>query len=412
LPDEALLSSPRLAVESLEADGSAVVYHADRMTRLRVSRAVLKLLRRFRTPATAAEVIGEYGASNDVRATVARLVANGFLVGESDAGLATDDATRGLFVTTPATLFRVPRAPGNGRRQTVGIFGVPSDQGLRNSHGERRAPAVLRERSFDSEYRQRLEDGSPIGWFDVARRTRILEGVTMSDWGDVRSVAGEPLQRFQERVAAARSEVGAQSELTLALGGDHSTAFPLVASLAPLGDVAVLMFDAHTDFDRLQHGAAPTAINVGRAVAGLSHVKPFIQIGHRGFTLSNKLETGRDTYRVVPADVVRDRDVGGVAELVPAGMPFHVSIDVNVLDPTYAPAVTTLAPNGLRPGDVRAVIEAVARKSPCVGVDVCGFNPECEGARLTAKVVVHLLLACLDAALGSKTSAATSPSPV
>lgn len=390
-----LITSPRLVIETLEADGSAVVYHADRMTRLRLTRHVLSLLRRCERPTTRAALLEELGGREEVRAAIGFLEERAFLVPEHDLAPAVDEGANALFTTTESTLFRTPRRRESVANVDVAIIGLPSDAGLRSSHGERLAPEVLRVRSYDSEYRLGFGDGLPIGWFDVGRRGRILEGITMCDHGDVRLVPGEPLQRYQERVGAARKEAAARARITLALGGDHSNAYAIVASLPP--EIAVVMFDAHTDFDRLFHGAAPTAINVGRAIATLPNVERFIQVGHRGFTLSNKLETLRDDYHVVPADELRRRGASAVTTLVPHGMPFYVSIDANVLDPAIAPAVTTLAPAGLLPSDLRETLEALSSRGNCLGMDICGFNPECEGARLTAKVIVHLILACLDA---------------
>jgi agmatinase len=168
------------------------------------------------------------------------------------------------------------------------------------------------------------------------------------------------------------------------LGGDHMVTFPIVAGLAEAhGSVNILHFDAHPDLYE-DFGGDP-----------LSHASPFARIKERGFarrlvqvgirTLNAECRKQVETYGV---EVVEMRDF--TAERVPIPeQPLYVSIDLDALDPAFAPGVSHHEPGGLSVRDILSVLHRVP--GPIVGADVVEYNPTRDINGMTAVVAAKLV---------------------
>jgi agmatinase len=194
-----------------------------------------------------------------------------------------------------------------------------------------------------------------------------------------------------EDAAAARaviSEVTAEclaaGHAPLSVGGDHSVTYPILKAVhAKHGAVNVLHIDAHPDLhddfggDRFSH-ACPFARALDDGLIG-----KLVQVGIRCWD-PHQLEQAKkygvtvlrsDEVESVPADIYSD--------------PLYVSIDLDGLDPAFAPGVSHPEPGGLSTLDVLSMIRRI--KGPLVGADVVELNPERDCQMTTARVVIRLL---------------------
>jgi agmatinase len=393
--------SERIAIETADEDG-VVVYHADRATRLRLNRALYEVLQRFAEPAAPMEV-APGRAPEELQRCIETLLDKGFLVPAE--GEWRDDRPTGdrRLSTIPATLFNAPRRRRGEAAANVAVIGVPFDLGTPTWAGARWAPGEIRKRSLDNQYRVDFASGRPLGWFDVQHRRRILEGVTIADWGDVAFQYGEPGERIYERIGELVAEAAGEGSLPLLIGGDQSIAYSAAEALSRIEELVVLYLDAHTDFKPLPPGSGShNHSSTARRIVWLPRVTRMLQVGHRGYTLHDKVNRPWEGMEVMTLWDVRERGVGAVVDALPADARIHVSIDVDVLDPLHAPGTSNLTPGGFTPDELKALLLAVGGARRVVGMDFCGVNPERDTHFATSRTAVHLLLAGLGAALAPR----------
>ncbi|HEX8276359.1 MAG TPA: arginase family protein [Longimicrobiaceae bacterium] len=388
--------SPRVAIESIGRTG-VILFHPDHASRLKLTPCLYEIVRQFEGPTRLEDVLPEDARRESAKTCLRALITKGYLVDPDSEYESAGFERERVFTPTPYTLFRCPRAGMDEKASDVGVVGVPFDLGVASWAGARRAPEAIRERSNDADYRRDVATGLPRGWFDIQRRAHILAGVTFSDYGNIWFRHGEPLEAIHTRIGQGCRVLDDQGTFPLFLGGDHSIAYPIIRALQTRGRLSVLYFDAHTDSDRFLEGTVPNAVNVGRAILSLPNVARLVQVGHRGYTLNNKLETGTDRHRIVTAWDIREQGPEAVLAALPADTPCYISVDINCLDPAFAPGTCTPSPEGFSLGEFKRIARAVGESRHIVGLDVCEVNPEIDSGPTTTKSACHLIFAVLGA---------------
>ncbi len=303
----------------------------------------------------------------------------------------------------------------------VVVVGIPCEAGALGRRGPARAPASLREASREVFlYREDAESGEPLGAIDLERGELVLAGVRVRDLGDL-VLPGEP---GPEEVATRAREVVARiaraGALPLVLGGDHSVSAGVVAGLADAGELGVLVLDAHLDTSPrsdvpLTHA---TWIPAARRVPA---VRRLVHVGARGWhpptaDFRRRLAAGAPPAealaatlaaggidRMVPSAELVDRGGQAILAALDGALRWHVSLDVDVLDPAAVPTTPLPVPLGPQPRELALLLEGLGRRIPLAGIDVVEYAPlgiTPAAARTTMALVVRLLAAAAPA-LGS-----------
>jgi arginase len=266
---------------------------------------------------------------------------------------------------------------------------------------------------------------SAIRYADLAARIREL-GRDVSDWGDIVSPVpeatevGDPSSRYLapiklacENVAALVADAASQGSLPLVLGGDHSIAMGSLGGMAKLhGPGSALWIDAHGDLNRpstspsgnvhgmplaaalgvagdaFESGVYPTPSVVKAALVGIRSLDP----GERKLIddLDVRVFTMSDVDRLGVERVMRD------ALSFLAGTPFlHVSLDLDAVDPMFAPGVGTPVRGGLSYREAHLALELVAEADVLDSLDVVEVNPILDRENETAKLAVELVASAL-----------------
>jgi len=171
----------------------------------------------------------------------------------------------------------------------------------------------------------------------------------------------------------------------LSLGGDHSITWPLVRAQAKrFPGLAVLQFDAHPDlYDDFDGNPLSHASPLARIMeAGLA--KRLVQVGIRSTNAHlreqvERFQVEQVTMRGFSPDLVLDF---GAA-------PVYVTLDLDVLDPAFAPGVSHHEPGGLSVRDVLTVLERT--RGRIVGADIVELNPLRDPVGITAAVAAKLV---------------------
>lgn len=273
-------------------------------------------------------------------------------------------------------------------QQPFALAGIPWDGAVTNRPGARMAPRAIRQAS------QMLCDATHP-WFDLAP----------ADWlGD----AGD-LSLPNTGLTAMRAALEPQAAALLArhhmlwLGGDHSVTLSLLrAYRAHLGQpLAVIHFDAHCDTWE-DHFGEPSGHGTWVYEAlqeGLALPEGFIQIGIRSSGVREAREYVKDQGgEIYTARALRGLE--GPAQLAPVldGIrqrlarlghpPVYLSLDIDCLDPAFAPGTGTPEPAGLTSNQLFTLLEELA-PLPFVGMDCVEVSPPYDQSELTSLVAAQ-----------------------
>jgi agmatinase len=269
----------------------------------------------------------------------------------------------------PASLFGWPdprRAPLAG--EALCAFGAPTDQGNSVARGAACGPAAMRRAS------RTLSPPQPGG----------------RDWGDVDRSDAPDLETYLDRVAAATHAIRAQGLCPLLLGGDHSVTYAPVSALQRARDLCLVWFDAHTDFSPWDGGTFHNHKQVLRRISKLVGVKRIVQIGYRGITGGDERALGARATVVTTAEA-RRLDPDALLALVPPELPCYISIDIDVIDPLWAPGTSAPVPDGLPPHMVKTMAETLVRHREIAGIDLVEVNPVLDRDGATVRVAADLI---------------------
>ena len=207
---------------------------------------------------------------------------------------------------------------------------------------------------------------------DYDRRTdSYFSGAGVADAGDVRAwdAADEYLDHLSAELRASALDGG----VPLVVGGEHTVSWAGVRATDP--DVFVVV-DAHLDLrDEYDGNPLSHACVTRRILDGLDGASPTVDeaviVGARTGARTEWERADRDDVTVIPP--------ADAADWTPAfdGRDVYLSVDVDGVDPGFAPGTGTMEPFGLHPRAVRDVVRAVA--SDCVGFDVVEVNDRDDG---------------------------------
>jgi agmatinase len=213
-----------------------------------------------------------------------------------------------------------------------------------------------------------------------------FEVLRVIDFGDAAVVPHSPVKSHAAIEALVRTVVDA-GVVPVVLGGDHSIVEPDVRGCIQEGPVGLVHFDTHTDTastlygSELSHGTPMFRI----VDQGLIDPARYVQIGLRGywpgeeeFAWQERLGIRHFTAEDV-ADLGVVEIVGRVLEMVGPG-PCFLTVDVDVLDPAFAPGTGTPEPGGLSPRELLRACRLLGEGLDLVGADVVEVLPQAPGS--------------------------------
>jgi agmatinase len=252
----------------------------------------------------------------------------------------------------------------------VRLIGLPTDCNSSFLRGAAQAPGLVRAQLFSAHSNLATERGGAIG-----------SDIFLNDIGDLPLREGPGDDAL---ITAAVAAALAAGEAPLLLGGDHAVTYPvLVAIAAHHGPVDILHFDAHPDlYDDFEGNRRSHASPFARIMeAGLA--RRLVQVGIRTLNDHCQAQATRFGVEIVP---MRDFSAALVPKL--AG-PVYVSLDLDGLDPAFAPGVSHHEPGGLSVRDILDVLAAI--DAPVIGADIVEYNPCRDINAMTAVVAAKFV---------------------
>jgi agmatinase len=269
----------------------------------------------------------------------------------------------------------------------VAIVGAPTDDLVSDRPGTRFGPRAIRAASCP--HGPHLEAG--IDGMEVLK---------VVDFGDAPVLPADP-QRTHEAIEALVGQVVDAGALPIILGGDHSIAEPDMRAIASRrGPIGLIHFDTHTDTGEEVFGVGLSHGTIMYRLVDQGHVDParYVQIGLRGYWPGPK-EFGWQRERGIRSlfmHDVRDRGIRSVVEealtVVGEDGPVFLSVDVDVLDPAYAPGTGTPEPGGMTAADLLWACREICSRVELVGMDVVEVAPTAIGSADLAALVADRIV--------------------
>ena len=259
---------------------------------------------------------------------------------------------------------------------TFVIYGVPFDNTSSFRAGSRWAPDVMRQVSYNFE--------SYVPDFEVD-----LAEVPIHDMGNCDTHAS--VDETLEEVFYAAKQIVAAGKIPIMMGGEHSLTYPCVKAFDE--KVGFVVMDAHCDMRTEYRGIKNNHACVSRHVIE-DLVDKYVTIGVRSgpkeewdYIRDNKnikAYTSEDVFARGLEAVLKDAD-----EYLQGCDRIYLSLDMDAIDPSYAPGLGTPEPFGMTPREVRTVIRHYAPRT--VGFDLIEISPEYDAGDVTSVLGAKLI---------------------
>lgn len=270
--------------------------------------------------------------------------------------------------------------------QAYAVVGVPFDGAVTNRPGARFGPQEIRRASL------MLCDGlhpvfgtTPLG--------------ALGDAHDMRLPNASPLPTVRAEIERQAAELMARHHCVF-IGGDHSITLPLLrAAKAKHGPLALVHFDAHCDTWQ-DHFGEPSGHGTWTYEAiqeGLVDPRQTVQIGLRSSGERAAREYVKDQGGLIyTARELRGKDGGGLQSVIDeikariGNAACYLTLDIDCLDPAFAPGTGTPEPGGMSSSQVLTFLEELAPLN-FIGMDCVEVAPAYDHAELTTNAAASFI---------------------
>jgi arginase len=204
---------------------------------------------------------------------------------------------------------------------------------------------------------------------------------TLRDVGDLQI---EEADSDDGRIEAAAHDAASSGAVPVFLGGDHSVTLPILQGLVRWhGPVNILHFDAHPDLYHSFEGNPRSHASPFARIMEQRLASRLVQVGIRTLTRHQQQQAERFGVEILP---MRSFEPGAVPVL---DGPLYVSLDLDALDPAFAPGVSHHEPGGLSVRDVLNILDL--QRATLVGADIVELNPARDIHGMTATVAAKFV---------------------
>ena len=243
------------------------------------------------------------------------------------------------------------------------------------------------------------------GTSDAPHKIREISNLRDTYKRGTKSSLGLPIRGMSKKVYdygnILRSEVGdvidkiaTQSKIPISIGGDHSISIEIIKSMAKnYSPLSLVYFDAHPDMISSIHGYYGSVFS---DVLPHIEVKSSVQVGIRT-PEQEEIDNIKkyDLTVITPLDIIRNGIVKTEEMLLQkVGQNTYISVDMDVIDPAYAPGVSVPVPFGLSNNEVLYLLKSLT-KHGIVGIDimeVCpGYDTRDRTSHLASRMIAEII---------------------
>jgi len=253
----------------------------------------------------------------------------------------------------------------------IKLIGIPFDSNSSFLKGPSYAPQRIRLIEKEGSANSFSEEG-----------TEVKEGLNYTDCGDIHFETTDPKKAF-ETIEGKIQTLNSDQSKVISFGGDHSISYPVINAFADQYEhLNILHLDAHADLyenfdDNPYSHASPFA-----RIMETGKINSLTQVGIRSLTTHQKEQAKKFGVHIVE---MKDFNFDFIQTLE---SPLYISVDLDVLDPAYAPGVSHHEPGGMTSRQLIKIIQSISNK--IVGADIVEYNPIRDLHNTTAMVAYKI----------------------
>lgn len=246
----------------------------------------------------------------------------------------------------------------------IHLVGMPSDENSSFCQGAALAPACIRQALFSD---------ASNGWSELG--IEVLSDSVLVDDGDLSPTFAALSEYIDQQLK--------NDNRVITFGGDHAITYPIITAYHRyFSELTILQIDAHPDlYDNFQDNPFSHASPFARIMEN-NLVTRLVQVGIRTFN-----DHLRKQARKFQVEVIEMHELDRLAQLE-FSTPVYLSLDIDGIDPAFAPGVSHPEPGGLSSRDAISIIHNI--NAPIVGADIVEYNPNKDINGLTAHLAAKL----------------------
>lgn len=298
---------------------------------------------------------------------------------------------------TPATFLHSEYAPDLDRLQAdIAYLGIPYGQAYNYDdivNDQTNGPTAMRAASAG------IVRGIERYDFDLGGTLYDGQDIRVVDCGDIRADPTDRVGHVARSEEAVRRILDAGA-LPIILGGDHAIPIPVMRAFGSAGKaskedpITIIQIDQHIDWRQEVNGVEQGLSSVIRRMSEMEHVGEIFQIGLRatGSARPEEVEAAL-AYgaHLITAYELHAAGIESILARIPDGGRYYITIDMDGMDPSIAPAVNAPAPGGVTYMQARSLIHGLVRKGRVVGMDVVEITPKHDVNKITCLTAGRLI---------------------
>lgn len=290
------------------------------------------------------------------------------------------------------------------RKVTIDFLGMPLFLGA-STYGMERGPLMIRRTDLKNVFSKHVyqDIGDIVCFENIDMEIPSMKNV-------------KPIMESDYRLADEVYSSLANNHFPLIFGGDHSLSWGSIAGVTrKYDDIAIVYIDAHGDFNTEQTSETHNVHGMHMAyLMGFGELNKNIDLKDSHFINSVKsqsvffvgsraLDQGELDFKeqynmnVVTSDDVRKRGWDGVSKAVTKTLlnrkvqHVHISLDIDVMDPSFVPGTGVPEKDGLNPKEVNGMLACFLSNLPVVSMDLVEYNPRLDKEEKTYHVCLDLM---------------------
>lgn len=254
----------------------------------------------------------------------------------------------------------------------IKLIGIPYDANSSFLKGSAYAPQRIRLMDKEGSANAYAENG-----------IEVKEGLVYQDFGDIVFENTDSKKAFKTIRKKIKKLLKGKSKV-LSLGGDHSISYPVISAFADkYKGLNILHLDAHADlYDNFDDNPYSHASPFARLMES-GKINSLTQVGVRTFNRHQKEQAEKFGVNVVE---MKDFNLDFIQSLE---SPLYISLDLDVLDPAFAPGISHHEPGGMNTRDLITIIQNINVR--VVGADIVEYNPIRDVHNMTAMVAYKMM---------------------
>ena len=251
------------------------------------------------------------------------------------------------------------------------LLGIPFDKNSSFLKGPALAPPIIRKMDADGSANRFAE-----------KEICIAENENYYDAGDLDLEHADSAEAFTIIKNAVNTHIQNGDKL-ICLGGDHSVSYPIIDAHAEnYQPLHILHLDAHADlYENFDNNPYSHASPFARLME-TGKITSLTQVGIRTLNTHQREQANKYGVNIIE---MKDFNLGFIQQL---SSPLYLSLDLDVLDPAFAPGISHHEPGGLSTRQLITIIQSIS--VPIVGADIVEYNPTRDINNTTAMVAYKL----------------------